>query len=54
MTHLIEKMKQNAKAHNRFLTEEYLSTLSFKGLLCYMHPVDREEYIQKLKKAKLI
>ncbi|HUV01749.1 MAG TPA: hypothetical protein VMW32_12360 [Bacteroidales bacterium] len=44
-----DEMVLNAKAHNKFLTNRYLSKLSDEELLCFVHPIERELFRQKLR-----
>ena len=46
-----EEMKLNARAHNRYLTEKYLSKLSDDELLCFVHPLERLDFEKKLEKT---
>lgn len=54
MENLIEKMKSNAKAVNKFLTREFLDNISYVELLNRTHPEERDEFKRQLKKQGLI
>ncbi len=43
-------MIANAKAHNKFLTDTYISTLTDKHLLALCYPNDRDDYKDKLRR----
>ena len=40
----------SAKAHNRFLTNRYLSKLSDNELLSFVHPLERHLFSQRLQR----
>ena len=54
MTTAIEKLRKEmmteAKAYNRFLTEEYLQSLSTSRLIGFCHPIYIPGHISKLEK----
>jgi len=54
MTHekLLQKMRQEAKAHNNTLTDEYLQDMTFNTLLAWVHPLNRQKYSEQYKKLK--
>jgi|WetSurSiteA1Bulk_404760.scaffolds.fasta_scaffold156342_1 hypothetical protein len=42
------EMIQNAMAHNKYLTEEFLQKKSDEELICFIHPSDRNTFERKL------
>jgi len=48
---LIEKMRQEAKAYNKHLTDNFFDGLSFHGLLNFCHPLSREKYLDDYRKV---
>ena len=54
MENLIEQMKANAKAHNKFLTDEGLAKKFVTELCNNVHPSDSFEYAKKLEKLGFI
>jgi len=50
MDELISKMVQDAKSTNKHLTEEYLKSLHFNTLLCFVNPLNRDDYIYMRQK----
>lgn len=51
MRKTIERMKSNAKAYNKHLTDEYLNELSPSRLLCFTHPLERVKFAEELRKS---
>jgi hypothetical protein len=39
----LKDLYRNAQAYNKFLTLEYLQSLTWKQLLCFCHPSLRDE-----------
>lgn len=44
------KMKHNAKAYNKNLTDEQLDSYPIRRLLSLTHPLDRPDFIRELRK----
>jgi hypothetical protein len=42
------RMKQNAKAYNKHLTDEQLDSYNTQRLLALTHPLDRSEFAKEL------
>ena len=47
---LRDEIKLNAKAHNRYLTDSYLFSMPDHELLCFVHPLERYGFSQRLQK----
>ena len=45
-----QEMKLNAKAHNRYLKDDYLFGMQDHELLCLVHPAERELFRKRLQK----
>lgn len=52
MKELKRKMKENAKAYNKHLTDEYLDALSINRLMKFTHPINKGDFITEYLKAK--
>jgi len=50
----IELLKQSIKGVNKFMTDEFVDSLSYVELLCNCPPIYREEFENKLKKEGLL
>lgn len=40
----------NAKSYNKFLTRDFLMELPYQGILCFTHPLDREDIAKDMVK----
>jgi hypothetical protein len=49
-----EQIKANIKSYNKYMTDEYLATLSTCSKLRSVHPLDRAELAMEAKKFGLI
>lgn len=49
---IVSLMKTTAKAHNKYLTDEFLNKLTLKRLFGFIHPDTFGYYIKVLKKAE--
>ncbi len=49
-----QKIETNAKAYNKYLTEDHLKKLSIRDLLGLAHPNNRSNFIKELKGVRLI
>jgi len=47
-------IKQNIKAYNKYMSDEYLQTLSVVTLLRLCHPEDRPAYADRCHKLRMI
>jgi hypothetical protein len=54
MTHekLLLKMRQEAKAYNNTLTDDFLQDKPFSLLIALVHPSSRREYTEQYKKLQ--
>jgi hypothetical protein len=50
----IELARQNVKGVNRFITDEYLDSLTVEGILAFCSPIERSHFEQKLKREGVI
>lgn len=54
MEELMKKMRQNAKAYNHNLTDEYLEKLDANDLFCFTHPLDRGDFVREYRKLMAV
>lgn len=47
---LIKEIRRHVKAYNKYLTDDFLETLSPARLIGFCHPIYRDNYKNKLKK----
>lgn len=44
---LVQEMKSEARAYNKYLTLDYLNKRSFRQLLTLTHPMERRDYARR-------
>lgn len=49
METVINLLRQNVRAYHKTLGENYVNNMSLNQLLAYCHPIDRTEFVKKLK-----
>ena len=50
MEELIRDMKNNIKCYNKFIPDTVLDEKSILDLMCWTHPMDREDFKERLNK----
>ena len=43
-----QEMINNAMGYNKYLNRKELETYSFNKLLCFVHPLDRQDFIKRI------
>jgi len=51
-SNIVKLIRQNIKAYNRFMTDEYLDKLNFASLLRLTHPSDRPVFALALFRSR--
>lgn len=45
---LLSRIRNHCKGYNKFLTDEYLTSLSHQNLLGFCHPLERYDFAKEL------
>lgn len=54
LSEIIEDMEGNIRAHHKNLPQVKIQSMSIKELIAYTHPLQREGYIERIEKTKLL